>query len=112
MKQPYKVYALRPGVRGYDARGNPLEIRPGTRAFMEKEDAEKAERAGDVDICFGRTTASLRPVSYETRVEQPEPDPEMDVEKDEVAPAKAAPRPPRRPAKRRYKRTDMTAESP
>jgi len=130
VKTPCKVYALRQGVKGFDATGARITIAPGMRGFMEMADALAQEQLGNVDICVGRSTVSLRPVEYETRVMVPgsADDPNNVVDEDppvlshrgilppEAAPASTPvepPKPPRKPrAPRKYKRSDMTAEKP
>jgi hypothetical protein len=113
MTDMVKVWALAPGLRGFDANGNPITLQPGTGRWMGREQALVAEEQGKVQIMVGLDTSQLRdPRSYKTAAVAPEDT--------ETAVANASPkrRTKTRTAsagtgnKRTYRRRDMTAEPP
>ncbi len=124
IKRLTKVWPIKAGTPGYTARQEPIRLQPGVPGYMDWDDAMAAERTGLVDIMMGKTPQSLRKPIYETRVATAAPDPEPEPEPEPEPPATPAaeegdPVTPKTPKKvvpsraprRKYRRTDMKAES-
>jgi hypothetical protein len=100
------VYAQRPGVRGFDAMGNDIEIKPGTVRWILEEEVDEKVADGSVQLAAGLNANRLPPVGgYSAAV---------------IAPSKAEPpdeprpkrrgRPPGSRTRSTYKRSDIVAE--
>ncbi len=119
IKRLTKVWPITAGTPGYTARQEPVRLQPGVPGYMDWDDAIAAEQEGLVDIMVGKTPQSLRKPVYETRVATAAPDPEPAppatpvAEEEEPlkpkAPKKVMPRP--GSPRRKYRRTDMKAET-